>query len=100
MSPKEPTHGWFDNLDTQTRYIMPDGTRSSYFLTVREYHQHVINSQRDLQRLHNRRQIEILRRQNFIQSLQQQAEAYGPNRPPRQPDESWVEYLERLREGF
>lgn len=100
MSPREPTTLWFDNIETKTKLVLPDNTISSYYITVREYHQNMMRNQREAQRYSNRREIDILRRQEIINRLNEQAESFGPNRPPRQQGESMTEYIERLRRGF
>lgn len=100
MSPKEPTNLWFDNIETKTRLVMPDNSISSYYITVREYHQNVMRNRHEYERLQNRRQIDILRREGVMQGLQAEIDAFGPNRPPRQQGESMVDYLERLRAGI
>jgi hypothetical protein len=99
MSPKIPTEMWFDTVDTNQRAVLPDGSLTSYTLTVGEYARSLRATQRAREIIQNQRQIQILRREEFRNTLLQQIEAFGPQRPPRNQGESLIEYLDRLQGG-
>jgi len=100
MSPKVPTDPWFDTVDTKQRAVLPDGSLTAYTLTVGEYTRSLRATERARQIIENQRQIQILRREQYRNHLINQIETFGPNRPPRQPQESLIEYLNRLQQGI
>lgn len=100
MAPKEPTPSSFDKVETTYRPIQPDGSMSNYNLTVQEYHQRLMHNRRESERLHNRRQIEIGRRVELMNRIQNEINTFPAHRPPRAQGESMIEYLQRLRGLF
>lgn len=100
MAPKEPTLSWFDKVETTYRAVQPDGSMSNYNLTVHEYHQRLMHNQRESERIHNRRQMEIARRVELMERIQNEINTYPEHRPVRIQGESMIEYLNRLRNTF